>query len=377
MPESLPGAPAVHGTGTTDPAAGSAVFVPGPEGWVPAPPDYLPPLGWLPTPKGWAPAPPGWSPPRGWIHTPSGWLPPGLDTGGDRSPSRAVRVFGWPTVRPGFVQQKARATDRHPSGWEIILVLLLFPALAFVTAVGSLLQLAFHEPSDASYVHDLLPGHPWPSAVVATAATLVEFSPPLLAVYLLRLSGGGRAVMGLDRSAPRADLARCLKLMLLTYVPGFLLVAVISALTGQHNEVAHAIPPNAAYLLPLLVSAVGAGVVEEIVVLGYLIHRLEQRGWSPTRILIAATVVRASYHLYYGWGTIGIALWGALSVLLYRRRPRLLTFVVLHVLWDGWQFIDIYAHGAFAAIAPLTTLAALFGFWLFGRRSALREIVAS
>jgi membrane protease YdiL (CAAX protease family) len=285
-------------------------------------------------------------------------------------------VFGWPRVEARRAQRDAIAADRRPSGWEIVLVLLLFPALAFVTAVGSLLQLAFHAPTDASYVHDLLPGHPWPSALVATCATLVDFGPPLLAVYLLRLSGGGATAIGLDASSPRSDLARCLKLMLLAYVPGFFLEAVISSLAGQHNEVAQAIPPHAAYLLPLLVSAVGAGVVEEVVVLGYLVHRLEQRGWSPARIVLAATLVRASYHLYYGWGTIGIAVWGAVSVVLYRRRRRLLTFVVLHVLWDGWQFIDIYAHGGAAAIAPLAALAILVGCWLAGRRPAVGEMVA-
>ena len=49
--------------------------------------------------------------------------------------------------------------------------------------------------------------------------------------------------------------------------------------------------------------AVTAGVVEEIVVLGFLVRRLEQGGHSPAVVVTVAVVVRISYHLYYGWGS--------------------------------------------------------------------------
>lgn len=290
-----------------------------------------------------------------------------------RPPGRLARLLGWPRVAARAAQLEAAERDRRPSGWELPLVLLLFPASSAVSAVAILLQQITHTHSDAGYVPAALPDRPWLSAALAAGGALVEFGPALLAVYLLRLSGGGAAAIGLDRASPRADLARCGKLMVLAYGSGFLLEALISAATRTGNPVAHAVPPSPAYLLPLLLGAAGAGVVEEIVVLGYLVHRLEQRGWGAGPILLAATAVRASYHLYYGWGTVGIALWAAVSVVLYRRRRRLLTFIVLHALWDGFQFVTIYLHGARAALPALAVAATLGALWLAGRRPAAGE----
>jgi membrane protease YdiL (CAAX protease family) len=55
-------------------------------------------------------------------------------------------------------------------------------------------------------------------------------------------------------------------------------------------------------------AGVAAGILEEVVVLGYLVRRLEQRGMNPTAIVVIAVLIRVSYHLYYGWGAVPIAL---------------------------------------------------------------------
>jgi membrane protease YdiL (CAAX protease family) len=58
------------------------------------------------------------------------------------------------------------------------------------------------------------------------------------------------------------------------------------------------------YLLVAAVGGILAGVVEEVVVLGYLVHGLEQLGWRAAQVVAAAVLVRLSFHLYYGPGIL-------------------------------------------------------------------------
>jgi len=155
--------------------------------------------------------------------------------------------------------------------------------------------------------------------------------------------------------------------MLLAYLVPFFLAAGLLDQAG----VTATVPPVSGSLLflpPLLIAAVSAGVVEEIVVLGYLVHRLEQRGWSGWRLVAVATAVRGSFHLYYGFTVLGFLGWAALSVTLYRRRRRLLPFIVLHALWDAQGFTTSHLHGGYRALPFLTLSIILVGLFLAGRR---------
>ena len=92
-----------------------------------------------------------------------------------------------------------------------------------------------------------------------------------------------------------------------------------------------------------------AAVVEKIVVLGYLVRRLEQRGWSATTVVVIAVLVRVSYHLYYGPGVLPIVLWALATVLVYRWLRRLLPFIVCHFVWDAGIAIGDWSHAAAVA----------------------------
>ena len=54
--------------------------------------------------------------------------------------------------------------------------------------------------------------------------------------------------------------------------------------------------------LAVLMNAAGAALLEETVVLAYLVTRLQQLGWSAWAAIGASAVLRGSYHLYQGWG---------------------------------------------------------------------------
>ncbi len=356
------------------------------QAWEPAPAGWVPPRGWLPTGTGWVPAPPGWEPPPDWVCTPSGYLPPyrgpaptyGRAAPNLGAPDAGSRGFGWTRCLPGPLQRAAALADRRPSGWEILVVLAVFPAAAFGDAVASLAQTLTDYSDGATHSPQITPAHPVLGAVLLAVLALADLAPAALAVYLLKLSGGGVRAIGLDRRQPRTDLARCAKLVLYAYIPAFVLAGLLQSLTPHHDLIgADSSHLALVFLLPSLLQSVGAGVVEEIVVLGFLVHRLEQRGWDGWRLYAVCIAVRVSYHLYYGTGAIGLALWAGMSVFLYRRRRRLLTFVGAHIAWDSTVFVTQFLHGGVQAAAFAVEIAVLFGLWLTGRRPAVEEMTAS
>jgi len=250
---------------------------------------------------------------------------------------------------------------------EIVIVLALFPLPYVVNALAVLLQTAVHGGTPGRFplpIH----GHLGLSFLIDVCLALEPVAAAGLAIYLLAISGegGGRAI-GLDRSDPRMDLALVLPVLLLCFlVPEF----VVSLLLQAGNV--HAIAP-ASQKLPGYFSIVGiatavtAGVVEEIVVLGFLVRRLEQRGLQPAAVVLVAVLVRISYHLYYGWGVLPILAWALASVLMYRRYRRLGPFIAVHALWDtGLILIPFFGGGPIVVEVLLLGPCSLL-FWLLWR----------
>lgn len=305
-----------------------------------------------------------------WV--PAGWTPPPVPAG---EPDAATRAFGWVRCLPGRLQRAASAADRRPSGWEILVVLAIFPGVAVSSALVALAQTLANYSDNATHTPNLLPGHGSVSALLLLVIVVWDLAPALLVLYLLRLSGGGLRAIGLDRSTPRADIARSGKVVLYAFVPGFLLLAFLTPLTPHHDKLAQD-PGHLAllFLLPSLVQALSAGVVEEIVVLGFLVHRLEQRGWDGWQLYAVCIAVRVSFHLYYGTGALGLIVWAGMSVFLYRRRRRVLTFIVAHAAWDVQAFLGTFFHGNVAWI-PITGLVVVLALlWLVGRAPATAEM---
>jgi membrane protease YdiL (CAAX protease family) len=88
-------------------------------------------------------------------------------------------------------------------------------------------------------------------------------------------------------------------------------------------------------------------LLEETLVLGYLITRLDQLGTRPWRTVAISAVLRGSYHLYQGFGAFaGNAVMGVIFAVLFRRWRRTMPFIVAHSLIDAGAFIG-YAilHG--------------------------------
>lgn len=188
---------------------------------------------------------------------------------------------------------------------------------------------------------------PIAGVVVAAADQSTEFTrqvlgfifalaPVFLVVHLVRRSGEGVAVMGLSRDRPAQDLARGAVLFVVVSLAG---MGVYLAAVGLGvNRFVLPVPPLGHWwTVPALVlNAVESGLVEEVVVLGYLVTRLRQLSWTPVQAIVASALLRGSYHLYQGWGGfVGNLAMGALFGFLFLRwGRRTWPFVVAHVLLD-------------------------------------------
>lgn len=82
-------------------------------------------------------------------------------------------------------------------------------------------------------------------------------------------------------------------------------------------------PPEPWQVLDGLAGAVRAAVTEEIVVVAVpvLLLRAAGRRIGPL-VIVVLLAARLSYHLYYGWGALGVLVWAALFLWLYLVRRR-------------------------------------------------------
>jgi membrane protease YdiL (CAAX protease family) len=107
---------------------------------------------------------------------------------------------------------------------------------------------------------------------------------------------------------------------------------VTSALaTGKYNASPHL---NAAYLVYTSTAALNAGVIEEMVVLGFVLVTLQQARRPLWEVVAVGLVLRATYHIYYGPGVLGILVWASIFIWLYLRTRSLLPIMATHFMWD-------------------------------------------
>jgi membrane protease YdiL (CAAX protease family) len=161
-------------------------------------------------------------------------------------------------------------------------------------------------------------------------------APAFLVLHLVRRSGEGIAVVGLGTEQRSRDVARGVFLFVVVGIAG-IGVYLGAVELGVNRFVVPTPPLGHWWTVPALVlNAVEAGLVEEVIVLGYLITRLQQLSWSPVQSVVASAVLRGSYHLYQGWGGFvgNLAMGLVFGYLFLRWGRRTWPFVVAHVLLD-------------------------------------------
>ena len=234
---------------------------------------------------------------------------------------------------------------------EIVIVLALSLGRSGVYSIVSFLaDLTSGTPlADQSAVlnDSLAPGRPLLDLVRQLLRILFALVPVILVWYLLVRSGErGLRAIGLDLSQPGRDLGRGAALA--AVVGGIGLVGYLVAYElGVNLAVVAQDLPSVWWRWPVLIAAaVENALLEEVVVLGFVIHRLRQLGWGRWPAIGASAVVRGSYHLYQGvGGLLGNAAMGGLFGWLFLRWGRVMPMVIAHAL------IDIVAFVGYALLA--------------------------
>ena len=179
------------------------------------------------------------------------------------------------------------------------------------------------------------------------ASILSGLAPAFLAVVLLMRSPAGRGLgIGLHRFAAR-EVGVGLGFAAVIGIPGLGLVYVAREL-GLNAQIVVTSFPDVWYRIPtLLLEAFQQGIGEEVVVCAFVLVRLRQLGWSNSRALATASVLRGSYHLYQGFGGfVGNAVMGVIFGWWFQRTKRVWPLIIAHAVIDAVSFIGyVYLHG--------------------------------
>jgi membrane protease YdiL (CAAX protease family) len=191
------------------------------------------------------------------------------------------------------------------------------------------------------------PGRPYLDLTYQLLGIFFAVVPAILALHLLsrdvdgdRGLGGVRAALGLDRRRPLFDVTAGAVLAAGIGLPGIGLYLVARAI-GINATVVPAALPHLWWAVPVLVlSAIQNAVLEEIVVVGYLLTRLRQMGRSTVFAVATSALLRGSYHLYQGFGAfVGNAVMGVVFALFFLRTRRIAPLVVAHTILDVVSFV--------------------------------------
>lgn len=104
--------------------------------------------------------------------------------------------------------------------------------------------------------------------------------------------------------------------------------------------------------------SVQAGIIEELVVLAFVVVTLRQARRPWWEVTAVALILRGSYHIYYGPGVAGIVVWAAIYYWLYLRTRQLIPLMVCHACWDAVGFLS--NRWSAAAVAAMLVVVAIW-----------------
>jgi len=221
----------------------------------------------------------------------------------------------------------------------VVLALSLLPS-----AVDALITL-FEAPVSRSVAVAL-----YPSVELARQLNDIVFAlaPVALVLYLIRRNDERPADFGLATGTLRRDVPWGLLVAMIVSAVG--LGLYLAAIALNVNRFVVPVPPLGHWwTIPVLVlGSFQNGLLEEVVVVGYLIRRLEQFGWGPVGVVAASALLRGSYHLYQGWGGFaGNVLLGVFFAWIFLRWRRVWPLVTAHFVVDslaGMAYIAFRGH---------------------------------
>ena len=152
-----------------------------------------------------------------------------------------------------------------------------------------------------------------------------------LGVYLLWRSGFGPGAIGLGRPRWRPDLLGGVGLAALIGLPGLALYLAARAL-GLSASVVPSEVNDTWWRIPVLILVSFANAwAEEIIVVGFLLTRLQQLRVTPVTALVLSSLLRGIYHLYQGFSAgLGNVVMGLVFGYAWQRTGRLWPLIIAH-----------------------------------------------
>ena len=146
--------------------------------------------------------------------------------------------------------------------------------------------------------------------------------------------------LGLDGTRWGRDSAAGVGLAALIGIPGLGLY-----LLGRELDLTVTVVPTALttywWTVPMLIAlALRAGILEEVIAVGYLFARLRLLGVSTWSIILIQSLLRASYHLYQGFGAfVGNFVMGLIFGWIFAKTGRLAPLIIGHTVIDIVAFV--------------------------------------
>ena len=228
--------------------------------------------------------------------------------------------------------------------WEIIAVFAVSLGIntlhAVVSFIGSVTERQALSEQHAVLNFSQAPGRPWLDLSLQLVSIISGLGPVVLVFYLLARNGEGPSSIGVDTTQPGRDLLRGAGLAAVIGGSGLGLY-YLAFRAGIALDIVAANLPDVWWRIPiLLLSALQDGLLEEILVVGYLLTRLRMIGLSPASAVAIAAVFRGSYHLTQGFGAfIGNVIMGVIFSVLFLRWQRTNPMIIAHFLINAVAFI--------------------------------------
>lgn len=181
----------------------------------------------------------------------------------------------------------------------------------------------------------------WLDLTYQLLSVTLGLAPVALALYLLwQTNKNPFQAIGLSFKEPTFWTLRGLGLAAGIGVPGLALY-IVARILGWSSKIVPAELPDYWWAVPvLLMAAIKAALVEEVLVIGYLFDRLTKLGVSEKAQLFISATLRGSYHLYQGFGGfIGNLVMGLVFGWAYKKWGQVMPLVLAHFILDAVSFV--------------------------------------
>jgi len=232
---------------------------------------------------------------------------------------------------------RVEEASRQNLVWEtrFVMVAFLFPGI-----MAAVVELVRHIQgvNDVQTFTGTVPGHPVSNLILGILSYMAIASMVPLVLLLLARTGQRPSSLGLGRPRFRADIWPALGLAGASWLSEYVLLIPFAAFIKNHQKIVNSTMVGhvpAYYVIYALTLSATTAVVEEVMVNGYLITRLEQFGWTPQRALLLSLTLRTSYHVYYGVGFLLTIPFGYFVTRSFQKHRRLTRPIAAHFIFDS------------------------------------------